>query len=95
MKHYEYKIESGRELSKSDLNSFGKSGWVLVSAREAYRYDRLGKYREHIYIFVKEVCACWHCGDELEPISKPRCERCPDECDVEDCDAMGCSTESE
>ena len=34
---------------------------------------------------------CWHCGDVLKPLPRPRCERCPDECDDEDCDAPGCA----
>jgi hypothetical protein len=36
--------------------------------------------------------SCWHCGVILAGVSKPRCESCPDECDVEDCDALGCAT---
>lgn len=35
--------------------------------------------------------SCWHCGDVLiGPLPKPRCESCPDECDVEGCEAPGC-----
>jgi hypothetical protein len=35
--------------------------------------------------------SCWHCGDVLiGPLPKPRCENCPDECDVEGCEAPGC-----
>lgn len=34
---------------------------------------------------------CWHCAVVLESPSKPRCEDCPDECDVEGCDADGCA----
>ena len=34
---------------------------------------------------------CWHCGDCLTPErDRPRCERCPSECDVAGCDEMGC-----
>lgn len=35
--------------------------------------------------------ACWHCGDVLTPAPKPCCENCPEECDVEGCDEMGCA----
>lgn len=35
---------------------------------------------------------CWHCGDVLAWTSKPRCETCPDECDIEGCEAFGCDT---
>lgn len=34
---------------------------------------------------------CWHCGVVLTPSPKPHCEDCPAECDVEDCDEMGCA----
>lgn len=34
---------------------------------------------------------CWHCLTVLAgPPLRPRCEQCPDECDVENCDAPGC-----
>jgi hypothetical protein len=36
------------------------------------------------------VDSCWHCGVLLAHVSKPRCEPCPDECDIEGCDAFGC-----
>lgn len=35
---------------------------------------------------------CWHCKVVLSSAPKPRCEDCPDECDVEGCDADGCAT---
>lgn len=39
---------------------------------------------------------CWHCLDVLIPDSRrPRCERCPDECDVEGCEEPGCAGESD
>jgi hypothetical protein len=34
--------------------------------------------------------SCWHCGVLLEEAPRPRCVDCPDECDEENCDAMGC-----
>lgn len=34
---------------------------------------------------------CWHCKVVLSHVPKPRCEDCPDECDVEGCDADGCA----
>jgi hypothetical protein len=33
---------------------------------------------------------CWHCKDVLLP-ERPRCERCPEECDNADCSAEGCA----
>jgi hypothetical protein len=39
-------------------------------------------------------CSCWHCGDVLE-LEKVHCDRCPTECDEEDCDAMGCQEPTE
>ena len=35
---------------------------------------------------------CWHCGDALATYStRPRCEQCPDECDIEGCEEYGCA----
>lgn len=34
---------------------------------------------------------CWHCKVVLSGVSKPRCEDCPDECDVEGREADGCA----
>lgn len=34
---------------------------------------------------------CWHCKVQLEP-TRPRCERCPEECDYDDCPEEGCAT---
>ena len=39
---------------------------------------------------VESQKICWHCGVVLAYVPKPRCEDCPDECDVENCDEMGC-----
>lgn len=34
---------------------------------------------------------CWHCKVALEaPSERPRCEDCPDNCDVEGCKELGC-----
>lgn len=33
---------------------------------------------------------CWHCHVVLAEPLRPRCERCPDECDAENCDEPGC-----
>jgi hypothetical protein len=38
---------------------------------------------------VDQPNVCWHCLDCLDP-NKPRCERCPEECDDETCTAEGC-----
>jgi hypothetical protein len=39
---------------------------------------------------------CWHCLDVLIPdTQRPRCERCPDECDIEGCEAPGCAGEDD
>ena len=35
--------------------------------------------------------SCWHCGVVLAYAPKLRCEDCPDECDVEGCDELGCA----
>jgi len=35
---------------------------------------------------------CWHCKVVLSHVPKPRCEDCPEECDVEGCEADGCTT---
>lgn len=35
--------------------------------------------------------SCWHCGVVLTGVPKPRCEDCPTECDVINCDALGCA----
>jgi len=44
---------------------------------------------------LRDIDVCWHCGDELSPQSRtrPRCYRCPDECDDATCDAYGCREE--
>lgn len=34
---------------------------------------------------------CWHCGVVLAYAPKFRCEDCPTDCDVENCDAYGCA----
>lgn len=34
---------------------------------------------------------CWHCGVVLACKPIFRCEDCPDECDTEGCDELGCS----
>lgn len=39
---------------------------------------------------LEEANVCWHCKDLLYPV-KPRCERCPDECDDSGCQAPGCT----
>lgn len=39
---------------------------------------------------TQERDMCWHCGIVLINVPKPRCEGCPDECDVVNCDAIGC-----
>jgi len=39
---------------------------------------------------------CWHCRDIVSVIvsvPRTRCERCPDECDVEGCEAPGCAAD--
>jgi hypothetical protein len=33
---------------------------------------------------------CWHCFDVVLAPHRVRCERCPDECDVEGCEEPGC-----
>lgn len=38
----------------------------------------------------KQPC-CWHCGVVLAYTPKLRCEDCPDECDIVNCDALGCA----
>ena len=35
--------------------------------------------------------SCWHCGVVLAYAPKLRCEDCPNECDVEGCDELGCT----
>lgn len=35
--------------------------------------------------------SCWHCGVVLAYAPKLRCEDCPEECDVEGCDELGCA----
>lgn len=37
---------------------------------------------------------CWHCGVAVVGVPRPRCEGCPAECDVENCDAFGCRAPS-
>lgn len=44
----------------------------------------------HFSVQPVEEQSCWHCGVVLAGVVKPRCEDCPDECDTEGCDAMGC-----
>jgi hypothetical protein len=34
---------------------------------------------------------CWHCLDCVTVPARTRCEHCPEECDVEGCDAPGCN----
>lgn len=36
---------------------------------------------------------CWHCHVVLEPLPRPQCENCLDECDVDVCPAPGCAVE--
>ena len=43
----------------------------------------------HADIVKPVVESCWHCHDVLLPSPAPRCESCPDECDVEGCNAPG------
>jgi hypothetical protein len=40
---------------------------------------------------------CWHCHVTLAPDEprRPRCESCPDECDIEGCDEPGCVGDAE
>ncbi len=40
----------------------------------------------------EQMQTCWHCRVVLSEAVKPRCENCPDECDVEGCDEDGCAT---
>lgn len=40
---------------------------------------------------IVEGDVCWHCLDHILPAPRPRCERCPEECDIEGCDAPGCA----
>lgn len=38
--------------------------------------------------------SCWHCSVVLAPDERrPRCEDCPDECDIEGCEEPGCDDE--
>ena len=36
--------------------------------------------------------ACWHCLDVLIEVERPRCYRCPSECDDPDCSQPGCAS---
>lgn len=57
-----------------------------TSSRFTARYlERKREGGEH----DKTEVACWHCLDVLEgPPPKPRCERCPDECDDANCEGL-------
>jgi hypothetical protein len=37
----------------------------------------------------------WHCHDCIIGIQRPRCENCPDECDVDGCGEPGCAERGE
>lgn len=38
---------------------------------------------------------CWHCGVVLAYAPTLRCEDCPTECDIENCDELGCAPPTE
>ena len=42
---------------------------------------------------IERLAQCWHCGTALAPEPRPCCERCPWECDDEDCPEPGCELE--
>jgi hypothetical protein len=75
---------------------------LVLKMVEALRYHSdYERAQELITTFEARVRAeererqntCWHCGDLLIPsANKPRCEQCPNDCDEENCEAMGCET---
>lgn len=41
--------------------------------------------------YEERDAVCWHCLDCVTVPARVRCERCPEECDIEGCDAPGCN----
>lgn len=86
---------SVREAAEAAAHEFFFSGSVPKTTEHAI---------EHLAAIIAKHCSpvsaaggdeddrpsCWHCGVVLAYAPKLRCEDCPDECDTENCEEIGC-----
>lgn len=75
-------------------HAYDDSWWPCLKFGVEMRCSRAQAARDTAGANADGRDACWHCGVVLAWTLKPRCEDCPEECDVENCDEMGCATTS-